>query len=419
MPYQTILYLMIGITTLDFMINKVLGYLNNKSRRAPIPDKLSGIYDDEKYQSSQAYQTEVFNFSMFSSSLSFLVMIGLLWFGGFGWLDDYIRSFGFSSPVVSLLFFAALFFTSDILGIPFDLYSTFVIEEKYDFNKTTPKTFVLDKLKGWLLTIILGGGFLLIFIWLVTMYESTFWIYFWGIIAGFMLIINMFYTSLILPLFNKLTPLEDGSLKEAINAYSEKVSFPLNNIYVIDGSKRSSKGNAFFSGIGKKKKVVLYDSLIDKHTDEELVGVLAHEVGHFKKKHILQSMVLSILQAGFMLWLLGLFVSSGEISWALGGSVTALHLNVIAFTILYSPVSTLLGILMNVLSRKNEYEADAYAVNTYKSAPLIEALKKLTSDSLGNLTPHPWYEFMNYSHPSLLKRIEAMENASKENQSPI
>ena len=409
MDYQTILYLLIGLLTFDFLLNKLLGILNNRSRKEPVPAELEGIYDKEKYATSQAYQSEVFRFSIISSTFSFLLMLSVLWLGGFGWLDEYLRGIAPVEPLTSLYFFGAVYVISDLIGIPFDLYGTFVIEEKYGFNKMTAKTYMLDKIKGYLLTIIVGGIIASLFIVSVMFFEENFWIYFWIVISAFMIFINMFYTSLIIPLFNKLSPLEDGDLKSAITNYSKKVGFPLNNIFVIDGSKRSSKGNAFFSGLGKKKKVVLYDTLVEKHTNEELVGVLAHEIGHFKKKHIIWSMILSILQTGFMLWLLSKFIFSSEISWALGGNVTALHLNVFAFAILFSPISTIIGVIMNLFSRKNEYEADEYAVRTYGKEPLITALKKLTADSLGNLTPHPWYEFMNYSHPSLLKRIRAMQ----------
>ncbi|MEO9964305.1 MAG: M48 family metallopeptidase [Reichenbachiella sp.] len=409
MDYQNILYLLIGILTFEFLLSKLLGILNNRSRKQPIPPELEGIYDEEKYVTAQAYQSEVFQFSILSSTFSFVVMITFLWVGGFGWLDEYLRGIAPIEPLTSLYFFGVVYLASDLLGIPFDLYGTFVIEEKYGFNKMTAKTFVLDKLKGYVLAIILGGIIASLFIVMVMFFESNFWIFFWIAISVFMIFINMFYTSLIIPLFNKLSPLEDGELKSAITEYSQKVGFNLKNIFVIDGSKRSSKGNAFFSGLGSKKKVVLYDTLIDNHTNDELVGVLAHEVGHYKKKHIIWSMLLSILQTGFMLWLLSKFIGSSDISWAMGGNVTALHLNVFAFAILFSPISTILGIFMNMYSRKNEYEADAYAVKTFRKEPLISALKKLTSDNLGNLTPHPWYEFMNYSHPSLLKRIQAMQ----------
>jgi len=409
MDYQSVLSLLIFIVTIDFTLNKMLGHFNNESRWKPIPEKLKGIYDEEQYRKSQQYQSAVYNFGTLSSFISFGITLAMLWFGGFGWLDEQLRPYAIGAPVLSLYFFGVVFFASDIFSIPFQLYSTFVIEERFGFNKMNLKTFVLDKLKGWLLTLIVGGIIAAIFIAMVFFYQSAFWIYFWIVISVFFVFINMFYTTLIVPIFNKLSPLGDGALKSAITNYAQKVKFPLNNIFVIDGSKRSSKANAFFSGLGRKKKVVLYDTLIENHSEQELVSILAHEVGHFKKKHIVWSMILSILQTGLMLWLLSLMVSSSEISWALGGNVSALHLNVIAFGILYAPLSTVIGIVMNVLSRKNEYEADAFAVSTYDRNPLIAALKKLTADNLGNLTPHPWYVFVNYSHPTLLQRIEAME----------
>ncbi len=260
-----------------------------------------------------------------------------------------------------------------------------------------------------MLTVIIGGLLLGTLIFLIFLLGSNFWIWFWVVITVFMLVMNLFYTSLILPLFNKLTPMEDGELRQAIEAYARKVDFPLTNIFVIDGSKRSSKANAFFSGLGKKKKVVLYDTLIEKHTTEELVAVLAHEIGHYKKKHIVWSLILGVLQTGFMLWLLSQMIYSSEVTWAMGGETTAIHLNILAFGILFSPLSKVIGILMNMLSRKNEFEADAYAVQTYAGQPLREALKKLSGDHLSNLTPHPAHVFLHYSHPPLLERITAME----------
>ncbi|MFY0651864.1 MAG: M48 family metallopeptidase [Cyclobacteriaceae bacterium] len=412
MSEQTILYLLLGITTFDFVFDKFLSYLNNQNRKLPIPDALQGIYDDEQYKKSQEYHQVRDRFSMWTSSLSFVIAMCMLYFGVFGRLDGWLRGIAPLDLVASLYFFGVLYFASDILTIPFQLYSTFVIEEKFGFNKTTPKTFITDKLKGYLLTIIIGGLILAVLIWLVFSMGTDFWVYFWVIISVLMIFINMFYTSLIVPIFNKLTPLEDGELKSAIEDYASKVLFPLTNVFVIDGSKRSSKGNAFFSGFGNKKKVVLYDTLIEKHSTDELVAVLAHEVGHYKKKHIVWSMIFSILQTGAMLYLLSLMIFNSEVSFAMGGATTAMHLNILAFGILFSPISKVTGLLMNIFSRKNEYEADAYAATTYDNKPLISALKKLTSDSLGNLTPHPWYVFFNYSHPSLGQRIEAMERAA-------
>ena len=245
-------------------------------------------------------------------------------------------------------------------------------------------------------------------LYLLASMGSDFWLIFWGIIVAFTLLMNMFYTSWILPLFNKLTPMEEGSLKEKIEAFSHQVKFPLKNIFVIDGSKRSAKGNAFFSGLGRKKKVVLYDTLIEKHTEEELTAIFAHEVGHYKKRHIYLTTGISVLQIGFTLYLLSLMVFSSEVSYAMGGNMTAIHLNILAFGILYTPISHVLGLLMNLLSRKHEYEADAYAATNYGGQPLVEGLKRLSGEHLSNLTPHPAVVFVHYSHPSLLQRVKAI-----------
>ncbi len=409
MDKQTILWILVGITTLDFIIEEILSYLNRKSSYRPLPEQFKAFYNEEQYNRSLAYQRDREKFSSITSVISFAATITLLLTGGFGLIDGWLRSYTGNEVTLALSFFPVIFFASDILTIPFQLYSVFVIEEKYGFNKMTAKTFILDKLKGYLLAIIFGGLLVGVLIILILSLGGDFWMYFWAVMVVFMLLANVFYTSLIVPLFNKLSPLAEGELRDAITSYSKTVSFPLTNIFVIDGSKRSSKANAYFSGLGKKKKIVLFDTLIEKHTNDELVAVLAHEVGHFKKKHILGSLVLGILQTGLMLYLLSLMIFNSEVSYAMGGSITAIHLNILAFGILYSPVSRLLGIGMNMLSRKNEFEADAYAAETYKAAPLATALKKLSVDSLSNLFPHPWYVFVHYSHPPLLQRLGRLE----------
>ena len=408
MSDQTILYLLVGIISLDFVLERTLSYLNRKSSKSPIPEELTGIYDEEKYAQSQAYQSEVSKFSNFSAIFSFVFLFLAVSLGWFGMLDQWVRGFSPLSFVTPLLFFGVLFVISDLIGTPFALYRNFIIEAKYGFNKMTVKTFILDKIKSYLLTVIIGGILLVVLILLVNTVGKSFWIYFWAVMAGFTLFANLFYTSLILPLFNKLKPIEDGELRTSIKKYSEKVQFPLTNIFVMDGSKRSSKGNAFFSGIGRKKKVVLFDTLIEKHSIEELTAIFAHEVGHFKKKHILFGTLFSISLMGFMLFLFSRMTFNAEVSWALGGQVSALHLNLLAFGILYTPVSTLLGILGNIISRKNEYEADAYARETFAAEPLITSLKKMTSDHLSNLTPHPAFVFVHYSHPPLRERVRAL-----------
>ncbi|MEO9476537.1 MAG: M48 family metallopeptidase [Cyclobacteriaceae bacterium] len=411
MTEQTILIILLAIITFDFALERTLSFLNNKSAKKPIPAELEGIYDEEKYKKSQEYNVVTSRFGMLSATFSFGLMFCALYFGWFGELDKWLRTFSPFEPVTNLLFFGAFFVISDIIGLPFSIYKTFVIEERFGFNKTTVKTFIIDKIKSYTLTIIIGGILLSVLIYLVMQMGSDFWIYFWVVVAVFVLFLNVFYTSVVVPLFNKLSPMEDGELKDSIQEYSDKVSFPLKNIFVIDGSKRSSKGNAFFSGLGKQKKVVLYDTLIENHTVEELTAVFAHEVGHFKKKHIILGTVISIGTIGFMLFLLSRMVFNSEVSYAMGGDISALHLNIMAFGILYSPVSTILGLIGNVISRKNEYEADNYAVTTYGGEALISALKKLSTDHLSNLTPHPAYVFFHYSHPPLVQRVRAMKAA--------
>ena len=271
------------------------------------------------------------------------------------------------------------------------------------------KTFIIDKLKGYLLTVIVGLVIMVPLLILILLFPQSFWIYSWLLLSFFMIFLNMFYTSLIVPLFNKLTPIDDGDLKDSLNSYAKKVGFSLSNIFVINGSKRSNKANAFFTGFGKNKKIVLYDTLIKNHTVDELVAVLAHEVGHYKLRHVISNLVISIVTTGFMLFLMSKFLFNSEVSYALGGNVSFRHLEILAFFILYTPISRFINILVFIKSRKNEYEADNFAISTFKKSPLVSALKKLSRDNLTNLTPHPLFEFINYSHPSLSKRLRSIE----------
>ena len=356
-----ILIIILVITVVSYLFDQILDYINLKSQRTDIPKEIEAFYEKEKYLKSLAYHKELARFSFITSGFSFLLSLGMLLIGGFGWIDGWLRLYFDNTILLALVFFGILVVASDVLTIPFQWYSTFVIEEKYGFNKTTLKTFVTDKLKGYLSNGYRWWMLMAALIHLILTIGPTFWIWFSVLAAVFVLFVNMFYTSLILPLFNKLTPLPAGELKSAIEKFSHKVDFPLDSIFVIDGSKRSKKANAFFSGIGKKKKIVLYDTLIENHTTDELVAVLAHEVGHFKKKHVIWGYVLSILQIVFTLFVLSTMTYSENVSVALGGSQLAIHLNLLAFGILFSPISGITGLFMNMYSRKNEFEADAYA----------------------------------------------------------
>ena len=333
----------------------------------------------------------------------------MLFGSGFAALDELVSSFTANEYLRALLFFGILGIAMDILTIPFQLYSTFVIEERYGFNKTTGLVFIFDKIKSWLLGAIIGGGLLVFIMWAWKETGGLFWIIVLSGLMVFMVFMTMFYSRLIVPLFNKQTPLDSGSLKDSITAFAQKAGFKIDSIFVIDGSKRSTKANAYFSGIGPKKRIVLYDTLINDLSEEEIVAVLAHEIGHNKLKHVYIGLLMSFVQSGLMLWLLFLALNRPELSIALGASVPSFYMGILAFGLLFSPVSTLIGIFTNLVSRTHEYQADRFASNYGYGNQLISGLVKLSVANLSNLTPHPFYVFMEYSHPTLLQRKKAIE----------
>ncbi len=402
------LSLIIGFLVFEFIFNKVLSYLNSKTWKNEIPDEMKEFISEENYLKAKAYRKENGKLDLISSVFSLVLMLFVLLGGIFGKLDAYLLQFEFNIFLHTALFFVILVVVSDILSFPFSWYHTFVIEEKYGFNKTSKKTFFIDKIKGYLLAGTIGGVLLWITLYLFELFPEGYWIYLWAVVVIFMFLLNMFYADFILPLFNKLQPLPEGELKDEIKNYTDKIGYSIKNIYVIDGSKRSTKANAFFSGMGPRKTIALYDTLIEKQTIPELIAILAHEVGHYKKKHTQLSLIVSVFQIGVMLFLLEYFLKIPEISQAMGGNGISFHLGIIAFGLLFSPISLLLGVFMNILSRKNEFEADAYAKETYQSEPLITGLKKLSADTFSNLYPHPFFVFVHYSHPPLLERIKAL-----------
>ncbi len=410
MTPNILFYIIIGILVLNFIVDKVLDSLNAKHYNDPIPEALNDVYNKEEYEKSQRYKKENNRFSSITTLVSFIATLAFFFFDGFAFVDEWARTYSDNNILIALLFFGVIMFASDILGTPFSYYHTFVIEEKYGFNKTTKKTFILDKVKGWLMLAVVGGLLLSIIIWFYEATGDNFWLYAWGIIAAFTFFMNMFYARLIVPLFNKQTPLKEGSLRSKIETYATKVGFKLDNIFVIDGSKRSTKANAYFSGFGSEKRVTLYDTLINDLEEDEIVAVLAHEVGHYKKKHIVFNLITSIGLTGFTLWLLSLFVGNPILSEALNVSQSSFHIGLIAFGVLYSPISEITGLIMNYFSRKFEYQADDYAKNTFEAKPLISGLKKLSKNSLSNLTPHPSYVVAHYSHPTLLQRYNNLNN---------
>lgn len=404
------LTLLILIIILSELFTLVIEYLNYKNWSPKVPEQLKNFIDEKKYKKSQEYNKVSQKFGFIESIFGTVIMILALSFGFFGYLDNYINSnITTNGTLVSLLFFGIIFLINDLLTTPFSIYDTFVIEGKYGFNKTTVRTFILDKLKGYLLTFIIGGIVLFLFKTYFDFAGQFFWLYAWITITAISLFISVFYTNLIIPIFNKLKPLEKGELRDEIENYSKKVKFPLDKILVMDASKRSTKGNAFFNGLFGKKNIVLFDTLIEKHSIKELVAVLAHEVGHFKGKHVQKLIMMGILQTGVMLFLLGFFINNPQFSEALRSATPSFHLGLIAFGLLYTPISLITGILSNIISRKYEFEADAYAKKTYGGKELAEALKKLSLDNLSNLNPHPAYVYVNYSHPPVLERIKRLE----------
>ena len=409
MSSETIFFIIVVFLCLDFVLERILESLNSKHMSPVLLDSLKGIYDEKEYSRFQSYKRENGRLDSWSSGVGFVVMIVFLVAGGFGWYNSWVVSLTDSVVWQTILFVVGLSVASSVLDIPFDYYATFRIEEKYGFNKTTRRVYWLDTVKELVLSLVLGGVLLALVVWFYTWAGTYFWLYAWGAVTLFSVLMAMFYSQLIVPLFNKQTPLQEGALRDKIQAFAGKVGFKLDNIYVIDGSKRSTKANAYFTGLGPKKRVVLYDTLIDELTEEEIVAVLAHEVGHYKKRHTLRSMAVSVIQMGVLFWLFSLCVNNTALSEALGGDRAYFQLGLIAFAILYSPVNLILGIGMNVWSRSNEYEADAFAARYYEGDYLVSGLKKISVKSLSNLTPHPLYEYIYYSHPSLLKRIDAIK----------
>ena len=402
---EIIFKLLIGIIIFNFIKDFFLDYLNSKNFNNKIPEIISDVFDSEKYFKSQEYKKTQYRFSKYSKIFSLIIILSFFYFDGFIIVDSFSRNLFKSEILISLTFFGTIFFGNELLSLPFSVFFTFFIEEKFGFNKTSIKTYISDKLKSWILTILFGGGILGFIIFQEQLIGENFWIVAWIFITGITIIINGFYSQIIVPLFNKQKKLEKGELRSEIEKYSCKVGFDLSNIFIIDGSKRSSKANAYFSGFGKQKRVTLFDTLIDKLNKKQIVAVIAHEIGHYKKNHIIFNLFFSIIQTGFMLYILSLFIYMPVFSEALGIENHSFHIGLVTFSILFTPISEISSLIFNMFSRKFEYEADEFAKNTYNGEYLIEALKILSKDSFSNLTPHPKYVWWHYSHPTLFQRV--------------
>jgi STE24 endopeptidase len=407
--HNIIFFLIIIIPLTGYATERILEYLNSKMWSVSLPDKLKGICDEEEYRKTQLYQMDNNKLSFWSSTFNTIIIILMILTGGFAAIDEFVRIFSAYPVLISLIFFGIIGLASDLINIPFSWYDSFVIEKKYGFNKMTIRTFVTDHIKSWFIVLLVGVPVLGLITWLYYKTGAGFWLYAWGLITLFSVFMNLFYSELIVPLFNKQTPLEPGSLREKIEAIAKKTGFRLRNVYVIDGSKRSTKANAYFSGFGPKKRIVLYDTLIKDLPEEQIVAVLAHEIGHYKKKHVIMSLISSVIMTGLMLFLFSLIVNNPMLSQAMGAKDSSFHIGLIVFGILYSPLSLIIGLLSNSISRKHEFQADKFAKENYQPAYLAEALKKLSVKNLSNMMPHPVYVFFHYSHPTLLKRLEKLE----------
>jgi STE24 endopeptidase len=407
--HNIIFFLIIIIPLAGYLTERYLDHLNSKMWSPSLPEKLEGICDEEEYRKAQLYHKDNKRLSFWSSTINLILIILLIGTGGFAFIDHFARDLISNPIIISLLFFGIIGLASDIINIPFSWLDSFVIEKKYGFNKMTTRVFITDHIKSWFLALLIGVPVLGLITWFYYKTGKNFWLYAWGLITIFSVFMNLFYSELIVPLFNKQTPLEAGTLRENIESFAIKTGFKLRNIYVIDGSKRSTKSNAYFTGFGPKKRIVLYDTLLKDFSEEQIVAVLAHEIGHYKKKHTIINMVSSVLITGLMLFLFSLVVNNPMLSDAMGAEVSSFHIGLVVFGILYSPLSLVIGLISNYMSRKNEYQADKFVKDNYLPEFLASALKKLSVKNLSNMLPHPVYVFFHYSHPTLLQRLEKLE----------
>ena len=406
--------IIIGIILFEYILNCSVSYLNLGALDPKLPKEFINTFDEEKYIKTQEYTKVNTKYSFLTSTLSLVISLSFIFGGVYNEIDLYVRSVGFNDIVTGLCFFGILTIISDILTIPFSLYKTFVIEEKFGFNKMTLSTFFIDKVKGYLLMILLGGPLLYTILYFFTNFTENGWVYVWLLLVSFSIIIQPIFNIFIAPLFNKFTPLEEGPLLDKIKAYLAKVNFPVKKLEVMDGSKRSSHSNAYFSGIGGNKRIALFDTLVEQMDDDEIVSIIAHEVGHYKLKHIYTGIILSAVQSGIMFYIMSLFLLNEELFSVFKMDNLSIYASLLFFSMLYAPISMILGVFFSIISRKNEFSADAYSVQTAKMPnSMISSLKKLSKENLSNLTPHWLNVFLNYSHPPVLDRLNAIRELEK------
>jgi STE24 endopeptidase len=395
----------------DLVLNAAADHLNLKTMSPNLPPEFRGLYDEARYRRSQDYLRVNTRFGWVVSLVNIVLLLGFWFAGGFALLDGWVRSWQLGPVPAGILYIGVLSLLAAVVSLPFSIYATFVIEERFGFNRTSWSTFVKDKLKALVLALLLGAPLLAGVLAFFEYAGPWAWLFCWAAVTLYMLVVQFVAPTWIMPLFNRFRPLAEGDLKQAILSYAGSIDFPLDNIYVMDGSRRSSKSNAFFTGFGRHKRIVLFDTLIERHTVPELVAVLAHEMGHYKKRHIAKSLLLGVAQSGLMFYLLSLFISQPALFEAFYVQDPSVYAGLVFFALLYAPLDFVTGVFMQMFSRRNEYEADRFAADTTRAPnAMVTALKKLAVHNLTNLTPHPFYVFLNYSHPPVLERLRAIES---------
>lgn len=403
----------------EYLLSLASSILSLRTFSPTLPAEFRDVFDEDKYAQARHYSQTRTYFGFIHSSVDLIILLTFWFSGGFEWFDQVVRTAGYGPLVSGLVYIGSLTLASSLLGLPFRLYSTFVIEARFGFNRTTVGTFASDLLKGLVLGVVLGGLLLAVVLLFFEWAGPLAWLWCWLAATAFMLAIQFVAPTWIMPIFNKFTALEDGELHDAIVNYTRSASFPLQGLFIVDGSRRSSKANAFFTGFGTNKRIGLFDTLVDDYSVQEVVAVVAHEVGHYKKQHIVKSMVLSVAHLGVMFWVLSFFLRQEALFTAFSVTEPSVYTGLLFFGLLFTPVELVLSVLLNVFSRKNEFEADEFsAMTTGDGESLVRALKKLSADNLSNLTPHPVDVFLHYSHPPVLERIRSLHKIDPETMTP-
>ena len=406
-------YIIIFAIIIEYLLSSIGSILDIKNITPIIPSDFKKAYDQEKYILSQDYLKARTSFGLFSSSFSLILIMIVIHSDIFGLLDQFVRGQSDSYILQGLLFIGVIYFFQDIVSLPFSIYHTFVIEERFGFNKTTLNLFIIDKIKGYAIFIVLGSIIITPILYFFHVYGDIGWLIAWSILTAFMIAVQPLFVHVIAPMFNKFTPLEEGELRSAIEKYTAKVNFPLARIDIMDGSKRSAHSNAYFTGFGKSRRIAIFDTLVEKHSTNEIVSVVAHEVGHYKLKHVLQGTILGIIETGIMLFAFNLIMNDISLFQVFGVSQLSVHAGIVFFSMLYAPVSMFTSIVTTAISRKNEYEADKYSYDTTNNREaLVSMLIGLSANNLSHLTPHPLKVFLSYSHPPVVDRIKAVKQYS-------